>query len=287
MTKQRILVLGASGMLGNAVLRYFATQTEHEVVGIVRSAGSARLLPEAVQDRIALGGDVDDVDALVRMFDRHRPTVVVNCVGLVKQLGDAKDPLAAIPVNAVLPHRLARLCALAGTRLVHLSTDCVFTGDKGMYREDDLPDAQDVYGRTKLLGEVDYPHALTLRTSIIGHELASHHSLVCWFLSQHGPVRGFSQAIFSGLPTVEIARVIDKYVLDRPELRGLYHLSAEPIDKFSLLQLVAKTYGKETAITDDRSFVIDRSLDSTRFRGATGYQPEPWPALVRRMHEFR
>lgn len=287
MKKQRILVLGASGMLGNAVLRYFNAQSEHEVVGIVRSAGSARLLPESLQDRIALGGDVDDVDALVRMFDRHRPTVVINCVGLVKQLGDAKDPLAAIPVNAVLPHRLARLCALAGSRLVHLSTDCVFTGNKGMYREDDLPDAQDVYGRTKLLGEVDYPHALTLRTSIIGHELASHHSLVCWFLSQQGQARGFSQAIFSGLPTVEIARVIDKHVLDRPELSGLYHLSAEPIDKFSLLQFIAKIYGKEIDITEDRSLVIDRSLDSTRFRRATNYQPDAWPELIQRMHDFR
>lgn len=287
MTKQTILVLGASGMLGNAVLRYFATKTEHEAVGIVRSAGSARLLPESLYDRVALGGDVDDVDALVRMFDRHRPTVVVNCVGLVKQLDDSRDPLAAIPVNAVLPHRLARLCALAGARLIHLSTDCVFAGEKGMYRESDLPDAQDVYGRTKLLGEVDYPHALTLRTSIIGHELASHHSLVCWFLSQKNAVRGFSQAIFSGLPTVEIARVIDRYVLDRPELRGLYHLSSEPIDKFSLLQLIAKRYGKDIEITDDRALVIDRSLNSTRFRSATGYQPEPWPDLVRRMHEFR
>jgi dTDP-4-dehydrorhamnose reductase len=287
MAKQTILVLGASGMLGNAMLRYFATQTEHEVVGIVRSAGSARLLPDGLQEKTALGGDVDDVDALVRMFDRHRPTVVINCIGLVKQLGDAKDPLAAIPVNAVLPHRLARLCALAGARLVHLSTDCVFSGDKGMYREDDLPDAQDVYGRTKLLGEVDYPHALTLRTSIIGHELSTQHSLVCWFLSQQETVRGFSQAIFSGLPTVEIARVIDRYVLNRPELRGLYHLSAEPINKFSLLQLIAKAYGKDIEIIDDRTLVIDRSLDSTQFRSATGYQPEPWPDLVRRMHEFR
>lgn len=287
MSKQKLLVLGANGMLGNAVLRYFAVQAEHDVVGIVRSAGSARLLPDSLQDRISLGGDVDDVDALVRMFDRHRPTAVVNCVGLVKQLSDAKDPLAAIPINAVLPHRLARLCALTGARLIHLSTDCVFTGDKGMYREDDLPDAQDVYGRTKLLGEVDYPHALTLRTSIIGHELAGHHSLVCWFLSQHGSVQGFSQAVFSGLPTVEIARVIDKHVLDRPDLHGLYHLSADPIDKFSLLQLVAKTYGKEIEIIDDRALVIDRSLDSTRFRSATGYRPAPWPDLVRRMHECR
>lgn len=287
MNTHKILVLGASGMLGNAVLRYFAERTEHDVVGIVRSMRSTSLLPAAVQDKIFEGGDVEDVDALVRLFDRHRPTVVVNCVGLVKQLDDAKDPLAAIPINAVLPHRLARLCALAGARLIHLSTDCVFSGDKGMYVEDDLPDARDVYGRTKLLGEVDYPRALTLRTSIIGHELAGNHSLICWFLAQEGAVRGFSRAIFSGFPTVEIARIVDEFVLPRPELSGLYHLSAEPIDKATLLSLVAKTYGKSIRIDDDPSVVIDRSLDSTRFRATTGFEPDDWPALVERMHEFR
>lgn len=287
MTKHTILVLGASGMLGNAVFRYLATSTAHKVVGIVRSAGAAKLLPDNLQDRIALGGDVDDVDALVRVFDAHRPTVVINCVGLIKQLGDAKDPLAAIPINSVLPHRLARLCAMADARLIHLSTDCVFSGDRGMYREDDIPDAQDVYGRTKLLGEVDYPHALTLRTSIIGHELSGHNSLVCWFLSAKAPIRGFSKAIFSGLPTVEIARVINEFVLPRPELRGLYHLSADPIDKLSLLQIVAQTYGKDIDIDNDEALVIDRSLDSSRFRNATGYQPDPWPMLVKRMEEFR
>lgn len=287
MKKQKILVLGASGMLGNAVFRYFAEQTEHNVIGIVRSAGSARLLPENLQDWVALGGNLEDSDSLVSVFDNHRPTVVINCVGLVKQLGDANNPLAAIPVNAMLPHRLAGLCALVGARLLHLSTDCVFSGNTGMYREDDVADAQDVYGRTKLLGEVDYPHALTLRTSIIGHELSSSRSLVCWFLSQQETVRGFSRAIFSGLPTVEIARVIDKYVLERPELHGLYHLSAEPIDKFRLLQLVATAYGKDIEIVEDQALDIDRSLDSTRFRSATGYDPEPWPDLIRRMHQFR
>lgn len=287
MKKQKILVLGASGMLGNAVFRYFAEQTEHDVIGIVRSAGSARLLPENLQDWVALGGNLEDSDSLVSVFDNHRPTVVINCVGLVKQLGDANNPLAAIPVNAMLPHRLAGLCALVGARLLHLSTDCVFSGNTGMYREDDVADAQDVYGRTKLLGEVDYPHALTLRTSIIGHELSSSRSLVCWFLSQQETVRGFSRAIFSGLPTVEIARVIDKFVLERPELHGLYHLSAEPIDKFRLLQLVATAYGKDIEIVEDQALDIDRSLDSTRFRSATGYDPEPWPDLIRRMHQFR
>lgn len=287
MPPHKILILGASGMLGNALLRYFATETAHGVVGIVRSARSIDLLPVAVRGCVAEAGDIEDVDALVRVFDRHRPTVVINCVGLVKQLSDAKDPLAAIPINAVLPHRLARLCALAGARLVHFSTDCVFSGDKGMYVEDDLPDARDVYGRTKLLGEVDYPHALTLRTSIIGHELAGNHSLICWFLSQPGPVRGFTRAIFSGFPTVEIARIIDNHVLPRPDLSGLYHLSAAPIDKYSLLKLVAGVYGKDIDIIEDPSVIIDRSLDSSRFRAATGFLPEDWPTLVRRMHDFR
>ena len=284
---QKILVLGASGMLGNAVFRYFATKTAHDVVGIVRAAGSAQRLPVELRGRIAAGGDVEDVDALVRVFDCHRPTVVVNCVGLVKQLEDSKNPLAAIPINAVLPHRLAQLCSLSGARLIHLSTDCVFAGDKGMYTEGDLPDARDVYGRTKLLGEVDYPHALTLRTSIIGHELSGAHSLICWFLAQQGATRGFSRAVFSGFPTVEIARIIDEYVLPRPDLHGLYHLSAAPIDKFALLKLVAEIYGKDIRIDEDPTLVIDRSLDSTRFREATGFTPDDWPTLIRRMHDFR
>ena len=286
MPPQKILILGASGMLGNALLRFFASRTLHDTVGIVRSERSIGLLPAEVRDRVAAAGDVEDVDGLVRMFDRHRPTVVINCVGLVKQLGEAKDPLAAIPINAVLPHRLARLCALTGARLIHLSTDCVFSGAKGMYVEDDLPDASDVYGRTKLLGEVEYPHTLTLRTSIIGHELAGNHSLICWFLSQSGTVRGFNRAIFSGFPTVEIARIIDRHVLPHPELSGLYHLSAAPIDKYSLLKLVAEAYGVAVAIEPDPSLVIDRSLDSTRFRKATGFEPDDWPSLVQRMRDF-
>lgn len=274
-------------MLGSAVFRYFATQTAYDTVGIIRSAASAKLLPADLRDRLAAGGNVEDTDALMRLFDQHRPTVVINCVGLVKQLDDAKNPLAAIPINATLPHRLAQLCALVGARLVHLSTDCVFSGDKGGYTEDDLPDARDVYGRTKLLGEVTYPHTLTLRTSIIGHELSSHHSLICWFLKQEGAVRGFSRAIFSGFPTVEIARIIDRYVLPHPELHGLYHLSAAPIDKFSLLKLVASIYGKTIEIDEDTSLVIDRSLDSSRFQEATGFRPDDWPALIQRMHDFR
>ena len=282
----RVLVLGASGMLGNAVLRLFAESPGYEAIGSARSSGVLSLLPDRLRGSVICGVDVESFDSLTRLFANTRPDVVINCIGLVKQLAEADDPLSAIPINALLPHRLARLCDVAGARLVHMSTDCVFSGAKGMYTEADMSDAKDLYGRSKYLGEVDYPHAITLRTSIIGNELSGAHSLVGWFLAQQGSVRGFRRAIFSGLPTVELARVIRDHVLPHPELRGLYHVSAEPINKFDLLTLMARAYGKTIAITPDDNLAIDRSLDSSRFREATGYQPEPWPELVRRMREF-
>lgn len=281
-----VLVLGASGMLGNAVLRLFAQSPGYHVVGSARSTATLRKLPAELREHVICGVDVESIDNLTRLFGESRPQVVVNCIGLVKQLAEADDPLAALPINALLPHRLARLSAVAGARLVHVSTDCVFAGTRGGYVEADAPDAQDLYGRSKLLGEVDYANAITLRTSIIGHELDSAHGLVGWFLSQQGAVRGFTKAVFSGLPTVELARVIRDHVLPQPELRGLYHVSAAPIDKYSLLQLVAKAYGRSIEIAPDDRLVIDRSLDSSRFRAATGHAPPAWPELVQRMREF-
>lgn len=284
--KTKVLVLGATGMLGNAVLRLFAKSDGYEVVGSARSSSALRLLPAELSDRLICGVDVENMDSLISLFTKVQPDVVVNCIGLVKQLVEADDPLAAIPINSLLPHRLARLCGLAGARLVHMSTDCIFSGTKGMYTEADASDAKDLYGRSKYLGEVDYSNSITLRTSIIGHELNGSHSLVGWFLAQRGSVKGFTRAIFSGLPTVELARVIRDHVLPHPELHGVYHVSAEPINKFDLLTLIADIYGKEIEIIADDKLVIDRSLDSTVYRAATGYQPQPWPELVRRMREF-
>jgi dTDP-4-dehydrorhamnose reductase len=282
----KVLVLGATGMLGNAVLRLFAQSAGYEVVGSARSTSALRLLPADLSDRVICGVDVEHIDSLISLFSKVQPDVVINCIGLVKQLAEADDPLAAIPINSLLPHRLARLCGVAGARLVHMSTDCIFSGAKGMYTEADMSDAKDLYGRSKYLGEVDYPHAITLRTSIIGHELNGGHSLVGWFLAQQGSVKGFRRAIFSGLPTVELARVIRDHVIPHPELHGVHHVSADPINKFDLLTLISNVYGKKNDIATDDNFIIDRSLDSTRFREATGYQPQPWPELVRRMCEF-
>lgn len=284
--KMRVLILGASGMLGNAMFRFFSESDGYETWGSVRSFPVVTDFADRGLDRLIVGGDLENEDCLLSLFAQVRPEIVINCVGLVKQLAQADDALKAIPLNALLPHRVARLCELCGGRLVHISTDCVFSGKSGMYKESDFPDAYDLYGRSKFLGEVDYPHAITLRTSIIGHELHGNRSLINWFLSQEGSVKGFKRAIFSGLPTVELARVIRDFVIPNPGLHGLYHISAESINKFDLLSLVAKEYHKTIEIVADEQFAIDRSLDSSRFRLVTGYRPGSWPELIRLMHEF-
>lgn len=279
--------MGANGMLGNAVLRFLAADSDFEVLGSVRSASAAAAVRERLP-QVTLIGDVDagDLVSLRRLFADVQPQVVINCIGVVKQLAGADDPAIAIPINAVLPHRLARLCEAHGARLIHISTDCVFSGNRGAYTEADEPDANDLYGRTKLMGEVDQPHAVTLRTSIIGHELQSVHGLVGWFTAQTGAVKGFNRAIFSALPTVELARVIRQHVIPHPELHGTYHVGADAISKYEVLSLVAREYGSRASLLPDSNLVMDRSLVSDRFNRASGYRPPPWPELVRRMREF-
>ncbi len=283
----KIMVLGVTGMLGNAMYRVLAENPTHEVFGTARSDKARRSFNEALSKQLVTGVEVTLQDSLVRAFALIRPQVVVNCIGLVKQLDDANDPLQAVPINTLLPHRLADLCLATGARLIHVSTDCVFSGAKGGYLETDFPDAYDLYGRSKLLGEVDYPHAVTLRTSIIGHELSGQRSLIGWFLAQQGEVKGFRRAIFSGLPTVELSRIVHDVVLPRPDLRGLYHVAAKPINKYELLQLVAKKYSKTIEIVPDDQLVIDRSLNADRFRETTGYVAPSWPELIKRMYEFK
>lgn len=283
----KIMVLGATGMLGNAVVRVMAENAEHDVVAVSRSSGAERFFPKGIAVAFATGFSAENDESLTELFAVHRPDVVINCVGLVKQLASADRVCDAVPINTLLPHRLARLCGIAGARLIHVSTDCVFDGARGNYVETDRPDALDLYGTSKRWGEViDQPHAITLRTSIIGHELTTAHSLLGWFLAQPGPVRGFSKAIFSGVPTVELACIMRDVVLPRPDLNGLFHVSAAPIDKLELLRLFAEKYDHDIEIVADDSMVIDRSLDSTRFRTVTGYQPPEWPELVTKMRRF-
>ena len=283
----KILVLGASGMLGNAMFRVLSEKKEWEIFGTLRSSDAVRFFSPELAGRLVAGVDVENHDSLVSTFNRIRPDVVINCIGLIKQLADANDPLLALPVNSLLPHRLARLCDLAGARLVHMSTDCVFSGKKGDYRENDPSDAEDLYGRSKFLGEVDYPHAITLRTSIIGHELQGTRSLIGWFLSQERQCKGFVKAIYSGLPTVVLAQLVRDVIIPRADLSSLYHIASRPISKYDRLRLVAEIYGKSIEIVPDSSLMIDRSLNADRFREATGYAPPEWPELIKTMHSYQ
>ena len=283
----KVLILGAGGMLGNAVIRVMCENQHLEVFGTIRSNNVPKIFSTEIAKKIITGFDVTYRDSLVKLFADIKPDVVINCVGLVKQLAEVDDPLIALPINAILPHQLANLCRLTEARLVHISTDCVFSGTKGNYKETDTPDATDLYGKSKYIGELNDTHTITLRVSIIGHELQSAHGLIDWFLAQQGSCKGFNQAVFSGLPTTVLAAIIRDIVLPKPELSGVYHVAAKPISKYDLLSLVAKVYGKAINIIPDDQLIIDRSLNADRFKSATGYEAPSWEELIRTMHAYQ
>jgi len=272
-------------MLGSAVFKSLSSNPDLLVTGSLRSDYYRKYFPAEQRQSIISGIDVTDTDNLINLLYHAKPDVVINCVGLIKQLDESQQVLTALPINSIFPHRLANLCALSNIRLVHISTDCVFSGKRGNYAESDISDAEDIYGKSKFLGEVINSNAITLRTSIIGHELNTCHSLLDWFLSQKNEVKGFRRSIFSGLPTVEIARVINELILPNTGLNGLFHVSSNPISKFDLLSLIATQYNKEIDIVPDDQLVLDRSLNSMRFKAVTGYQPPSWSELVKRMYE--
>jgi dTDP-4-dehydrorhamnose reductase len=283
----KVLVIGANGMIGSTVLRVLSEKNDWQVFGSVRDESFKCFFSTSIGERLIPGIDVEHFDNLVNVFDQINPNIVINCAGLTKHKPAAEDPLLSIPINTLMPHRLAKLCKLVGARLIHVSTDCVFSGEKGGYVEDDFPDARDVYGMSKALGEVRYPHTITLRTSTIGHELQSKYGLLNWFLSQNEHCKGYSRAVFSGLPTVVFAQIVRDIVIPQSHLSGLYHVAANPIDKYELLKLIANVYGITINIVPDDNLVIDRSLNSTRFNLDTGYSPPDWPELIRLMHAFR
>lgn len=284
-TKTKVLVIGVTGMLGSTIFRTLSKDKNLQTYGTMRGTNGINYFSPELRAKLIPNVNMEGESGLMTAFSITKPDIVINCVGIIKQLPNANDHLDSLSINSILPHRLARYCSMIGARLVHFSTDCVFSGKDGQYKEKDFPDAYDLYGRTKYLGEVDYENAITLRTSIIGHELASKKSLIDWFMSQSGEIKGYQKAIFSGLPTIEVAQIVKKFVIPNQNLKGLYHLSVSPINKYDLLSLVAATYGKEIKIIADDKVVIDRSLNSDRFHAATGFQPKPWPELIRDMYD--
>lgn len=277
---KRLLIMGGGGMLGHKLWQ--VAQARVETWATVRRITPALTsLGLGAPNRTIVDVDVRQPDSIVAALDRARPEAVVNCVGVVKQLAAAKDPVESIAINALYPHLLARACATRGIRLVHISTDCVFDGARGGYTENHVPNAGDLYGRSKALGEPTGPGALTVRTSIIGRELGGTSGLVEWFLSRRGETAdGYRRAVFSGFTTLALADVLLDILARHPALTGLYHVSADPIDKLSLLRALNDAFAVGVTINPKDDPAIDRSLDSTRFRAATGLVPPSWASMV-------
>lgn len=281
----KVLVLGASGMIGSAIYKGLHAESSLEVFGGLRDLGYKKSYAIALHENLVKSCNLAIKGSADLILSKVNPDVVINCAGLTKHKKEADNLDIIMPINAVMPHQYALACSDRGIRFIHISSDCVFSGLKGSYVEDDLPDALDLYGRSKAMGEVTDGGALTLRTSTIGHELNTAYGLLEWFLSQKNECVGFSRAIFTGLPSIVLAEVIKNFVLPNPHLRGLYHVSADPINKYDLLRLIANAYGKKIEIKKDSEFTIDRSLSYEKFKSATGYTPDAWPDLIETMYK--
>ncbi len=279
----RILILGGDGMLGHRLLMHL--QDRHETkVTLRRELAAYERYGLFTLENSYWGVEAKDTERLLEVVADFRPEAVVNAVGIVKQRGAAKEAIPSLEINALLPHRLALLCRAAGARLVHLSTDCVFSGRKGNYTEDDVPDAEDLYGRTKLLGEVTDVGCITLRTSIIGLELSRRTGLIEWFLAQRGEIRGFTKAIYTGLTTAEMSHVIERVLVEHPHLSGVWQVASEPISKYDLLVRFSEVLGRDdVSIVPDDSVRIDRSLLPVAFEKATGYSTPGWNEMLKEL----
>lgn len=280
----KILVLGATGMLGHKLMQVL--QKKFQVAGTVR--GNARTFAATpFFSGMTLFGNTraDEIATVEEAITIADPDIIINCIGIVKQLPAAQDPLTSIGINALFPHQVARICHKRTIRMIHVSTDCVFSGNRGNYTEDDPSDAEDLYGKTKFLGEVQYPGCLTLRTSIIGRELGTSHGLIEWFLSQQGKtVSGYKKAIFSGLTTIALSGIISRIISEYPELHGLVQVASDPISKFDLLDLVKSTYGMDSGILPDTTIINNRSLNPAKFKKETNIKIPSWEYMIEEMY---
>ena len=276
----RLLILGGDGMLGHQLLQHFDNKYVIKVT-LRKKFDYYKIYNLFNSENSIFEVEASNIENLSNVFSDFKPDFVINCIGIVKQRKEASDAIESITINALLPHQLTLLCYKYAARLIQISTDCVFTGKNGNYAESDVPDALDLYGRTKLLGEIDSPQAITLRTSIIGLELYRKQGLIEWFLSQTGNINGYARAIYSGFTTAELASIIERIFTQHRELSGIWHVSSNPISKYELLRNLSEKLNREDInIIEDEKFVCDRSLDGSRFIKATGYVPPSWDEML-------
>ena len=283
----RILILGGDGMLGHRLFkslrpRHDARVTLHHLLESYESFGLFR------SENSYAGLDVTRIESLLGVLADFRPQAVVNAIGIIKQRAESSESIPSLEINALFPHRLSLLCHMIGARLIHLSTDCVYSGQKGNYAETDPSDAVDLYGRSKYLGEVGDAHCLTIRTSMIGLELARKQSLLEWFLAKTGTVHGYRRAIFSGFTTRELSRIIERMIVEYPGASGVYHVSSDPISKYDLLKRIGEALQRPVQVVPDDTVFCDRSLDSSRFRREFLYEPPSWERMINELcREFK
>ena len=272
----KILVLGISGLIGRTVFEELSLQKDLNVFGTSRNSDQhSKFVFDLNYEAKSL--------YLSEIIKKVKPSFVINCIGITKHISASQNPYRCIYTNSLLPHELANHCSGSGAKLIQISTDCVFSGKKGNYSESDFADAEDLYGKSKILGEVVNDH-LTIRTSTIGHEKNTKYGLLEWFLNQQDSCKGYRKAIFSGLTTIELAKVIKEIVLQQKELKGLYHVGGYPISKFDLLTLISKIYKKDIKIISDDEISIDRTLNSSLFESKTGYLSPSWEEMIDNMH---
>ena len=282
----KILILGITGMLGSCLYKYFFNLDEFEVIGALRDENKKIFFSENSTSKIEIFNSYENFEMLDYFVKDKKVDYIINCLGVIKQKINQSKPEQSIFINSYLPHLLDKLAQKYKSKLIHFSTDCVFDGDAGSYKESNIPLPKDLYGLSKLLGEQNTKNSLTLRTSIIGHEIESSFSLVNWFLSQNKVVRGYTKAIYSGFPTVEICRIIHKFIFTNKSLVGIYNLSSKAISKYELLKIISQIYNHEIDIIPDEKIIIDRSLDSSLFNSKTNYICPSWNKLIQDMYDF-
>jgi len=283
----KILILGISGMLGHKAFERLSLNDEYKVFGTLRNENDMKKYFKKSKNSSNIFSKIDALNpsTVLKLIDELSPDLILNCIGIIKQLKESQNPLLSIEINSLFPHKVANHIENSKTRLIHISTDCVFSGEKGNYFETDYSDAKDLYGKTKYLGELtSYKNSITLRTSIIGLELKGKVSLLEWFLNTQEAVNGYTNAIYSGFTTLELTKIIENHIIPNPNISGLYNVSSDSISKHDLLNIIAKVYKKKITIKPFDKFKNDKSLNSDLFKKTFAFTPKSWEEMIVEMY---
>ncbi len=283
----KILILASTGLLGNTITKYFFNNTKFQTYGTLRDSSNIKFFDKKYKQNFLIIKNILNYSETENKLKNLKPDIIINCFGITnKEITNGRQSEDFININSLFPYRLQKICSNIGARLIHFSSDCIYSGNKGSYNEYDNPDPTDIYGRSKLLGELDFDNTLTIRKSVIGHELLSKKGLLEWFLQQENYVQGYKNVIFSGITVLELAILIEKYIIPRKNLKGIINISGERISKYELLKIIANVYKKPIKIIPNNSLKIDRSLDGSQFNKLTGYKSNSWSLLIKSMYEF-